>query len=188
MRLFVGSLLVSVVVLAGSLLVLRPSFATQRLPRRLLAYAGWPLALVGAIFVLRFWHPTAGPYEADVRYPFGGFANAWAVSFGFAWMACGVLLSSLALLAPPAPSAAVYWVLLTTWGLCWLPHGVIGVAVLLDGMTASSAIRYEQWAARPLGAVVLGFDAILLILHFGMAVTGFVMEGRALVALRWPQP
>ncbi len=158
---------------------LREAYARQPRSRRLLAHAAWPLAAIGAIFVARFWTPTNGPYIADVRYPFGSAVDSWAVSFGFTWIAFGLLFGSLAVLAPSPPSRPTFVVLLFTWALCWLPHGVIGLGVALEGTTAESANRYHAWAGHPLGAAVLAVDAALLLLHFGLSLAGFALEGRA---------
>ena len=84
---------------AGAMVAVRFAYGTAPLGWRILAHAGWPLSLAGAVFVLRFWVPTVGPYRANVRYPFGTHVNAWAVSFGFTWIAFGLLFTVLAVLA-----------------------------------------------------------------------------------------
>lgn len=167
----------------GVVVALRQNYQHQQIGWRLLAHAGWPLVLAGAVFVVRFWTPTSGPYLANSRYPFGDHLAAWAVSFGFTWMAFGLLFGASALLAPTAATSPragrVAWLaLLAAWALCWLPHGLIGVAVALGGLEPVSVDRYAEWAARPLGTVTLAADAVLLILHFSCATAGFIVTGR----------
>ncbi len=168
---------------AGVVLALRRRYVGSAAGWRLLAHAGWPLILAGAIFVLRFWTPTPGPYLANTRYPFGDHLAAWAVSFGFTWIAFGLLFAALAVLAPRAAldarGARLAWLaLLSTWALCWLPHGIIGVAVAVGGLEPASVGRYADWAARPLGTLVLVADGGLLLLHAGLSMAGFLLAGR----------
>ncbi len=168
---------------AGVVLALRRDYVRSAAGWRLLAHSGWPLILAGAIFVLRFWTPTTGPYRANARYPFGDHLAAWAVSFGFTWIAFGLLFAALAVLAPRAAAdargARLAWLALAaTWALCWLPHGIIGVAVAVGGLDPASMGRYTEWAARPLGALTLAADSALLLLHAGLSVAGFVVAGR----------
>jgi hypothetical protein len=154
--------------------------------RRLAAHRGWQLlALAGAtlipagiIFVLRFWDPTSGPYRANVRYPYGSHLNAWAVSFGFAWIAFGTLFAAVAWYARHAPSRRIWWVLLTAWLVCWFPHAFIGAAVALYGMDNRSLSDYQAWAAQPRGALVLALDALLLVVHGIAGVLGFFLTFR----------
>ncbi len=162
-------------------LALRRTYAERALGWRLLAHAGWPLVLAGALFVLRFWTPTSGPYLANERYPFGDYVATWAVSFGFTWIAFGLLFSALAVLAPSADarqSRLVWYVLASTWMLCWLPHGIIAIGVAAGGLAPESVTRYHTWAQRPRGTLVLAADTLLLQLHFGCSVAGFVLAAR----------
>lgn len=92
-------------------------------------------------------------------YPLGGQLEAWAVSFGFKWTAFGLLFAATAVLSPSKPRGPSAVVLAVTWVLCWLPHGVIGVGVALQGTTGDSAARYQAWAAHPLGPIVIAVDA-----------------------------
>lgn len=168
---------------AGMVLALRRDYVRCAAGWRLLAHAGWPLIVAGVIFVLRFWTPTPGPYRANARYPFGDHLAAWAVSFGFTWIAFGLLFAALAVLAPRAAAdargARLAWLALAaTWVLCWLPHGIIGVAVAAGGLDPVSVDRYVEWAARPLGALTLAADGGLLLLHAGLSVAGFILAGR----------
>ncbi|MFN8670267.1 MAG: hypothetical protein U0164_24020 [Gemmatimonadaceae bacterium] len=177
------TVMVALAVVAILLLALRRHHTERTLGWRLLAHAGLPLALVGAVFVVRYWTPTRGPYLANVRYPFGDFLAAWAVSFGFAWIALGLLFPALAVLAPIASAdrrgARIAWLsLMASWVLCWAPHGIIGLAVALGGMDERSVTRYSTWASRPSGAITLAADSALLLLHFVLAVSGFVLAGR----------
>lgn len=170
-------------IVVSVILALRHHHIQRAFGWRLLANAGLPLVLVGAVFVVRYWSPTPGPYLANVRYPFGDFLAAWAVSFGFAWIALGLLLSTLAVLAPSAQhdrrGARLAWLsLAAAWVLCWAPHGIIGIAVAIGGMDEHSVTRYSTWASRPAGALTLAADGILLVLHFALSLGGFVLAGR----------
>ena len=62
---------------------LLPAFRRAPLSWRVVSASGVPLSILGVNFVIRFWNPTAGPYRANQRYPFGDHLHAWAVSFGF---------------------------------------------------------------------------------------------------------
>jgi hypothetical protein len=171
-----GALGLSVV----ALLALRVAYRTLPLGWRLLAHAGWPLSLAGAVFVVRFWVPTDGPYRANVRYPFGSHLNAWAVSFGFTWIALGLLFTALAVLAPRVAGARPAWLaLLAAWLVCWLPHGVIALGFVFGGTDPRSVTDYRAWGASSAGALILIADAVLLLLHVGLSVAGFLHAGRA---------
>lgn len=164
----------------GAILALRPQDHTLSLGWRLLAHAGWPLSLAGGIFVVRFWVPTPGPYRANVRYPFGTHLNAWAVSFGFTWIAFGLLFTALAVIARRAGAARQGWlVLLAAWIICWLPHGVIAAGFVFGGTDPRSVTDYQAWGANPVGAGILIADAVLLLLHAGFSAVGFLLTGRA---------
>jgi hypothetical protein len=146
----------------------------QRLGWRLLGHAGWPLGIAGAIFIARFWDPTPGPYIANERYPFGSHLNAWAVSFGFTWIAFGLLLGAIAALGERSPRR-IWNVSFVAWGICWLPHAIIGIAALAGGLDPTSGASYRRWAADPLGATILLIDAAMLLAHHGFAIAGFVL-------------
>ena len=165
---------------AGAMVAVRIAYRTVPLGWRILAHAGWPLSLAGAVFVLRFWVPTDGPYRANVRYPFGTHLNAWAVSFGFTWIAFGLLFTALALLASRAEHARPAWLaLLAGWIVCWLPHGVIAVGFVVGGTDPQSVTDYRAWGANPAGALILIADALLLLLHVGLSIAGFALAGWA---------
>jgi hypothetical protein len=168
---------------AAVILCLRREYARRTLGWRLLAHAGWPLILVGAMFVVRFWTPTSGPYVANSRYPFGDHLAAWAVSFGFTWIAFGLLFAALAVLAPAAgadgrPPRLAWLALLATWALCWFPHGIIGLAVAVGGLAPESTARYDAWAHAPGGTLTLVADAVFLAVHFACSVAGFALAAR----------
>lgn len=165
---------------ASAMVAVRIVYRTVPLGWRILAHAGWPLSLAGAVFVLRFWVPTDGPYRANVRYPFGTHLNAWAVSFGFTWIAFGLLFTALALLASRAEHPRPAWLaLLAAWIVCWLPHGVIAVGFVVGGTDPQSVADYRAWGANPAGAVILIADALLLLLHVGLSIAGFALAGWA---------
>ena len=172
------STLIVVVLLGAMIPLLGASWRGASRAWRLLAFSGIPLAASGWSFVLRFWDPTSGPYLADVRYPFGSHLNAWAVSFGFTWIAFGLLFAALALLGPASRTTAL--LLGAAWLLCWLPHGVIGVGFALAGGTAESLERYQAWGSNALGAGTLFFGALLLLLHLCSSLAGFFLVARSL--------
>ena len=147
-------------------------------PWQLLACSGIPLALGGLSFVVRFWKPTSGPYLANVRYPFGSHLNAWAVSFGFMWLAFGLLFFLAACAAPR--TARTWFGLFMAWCLAWFPHALIGVAAAAAGGNAPSFERYRQWGSSPSGAILLSSGAIILALHFGLSLLGFGLTAREL--------
>jgi hypothetical protein len=139
-----------------------------------------PLSLTGINFILRFWAPTAGPYRANELYPHGNHWQAWAVSFGFAWLAFGLLFAGLALLGARDSTRLVWGILLASWVLCWLPHGLIGVAFAWAGGNAPSVEAYRKWAVAPPGFLLLLFNALCLLAHFGLSFVGFFLTGMEL--------
>ena len=156
---------------------LLPAFRRAPLSWRVVSASGVPLGILGVNFVIRFWNPTAGPYRANQRYPFGDHLHAWAVSFGFTWLAFGLLLSVLAL-SPARDARRVVWAaLLATWLICWLPHGVIGLAFAWAGGNAPSVEVYSKWSSEPQGFILLLFNACALLAHFGLSIVGFAMTG-----------
>jgi len=152
----------------------------RRAPRRwqLLAASGLPLALAGLGFAARFWEPTPGPYRANELYPFGAYLNAWAVSFGFMWLAFGLVFFACALRAPRTGST--WLALLLAWILAWIPHGVIGIGFVSAGSNEPSIDLYRAWGSRWTGVLTLTSGGITLLLHFGLSVLGFVSTGLAL--------
>ena len=169
---------ISAFLFTAALLPLWPTWRAASRPWQLLACSGIPLALGGLGFAVRFWHPTAGPYLANVRYPFGSHLNAWAVSFGFMWLAFGLLFFLAACAAPH--TTRIWFGLLGAWCLAWLPHVVIGVAAAAAGGNAPSVERYRQWGSRSSGALILLSSAIILVLHLGLSLLGFVLTAREL--------
>jgi hypothetical protein len=168
----------SVVLLAvGVLLNFAPAFRVASTGWRLLSLSGIPLALTGVNFILRFWHPTAGPYRANELYPYGSHLQTWAVSFGFAWLAFGMLFAALALVGARDSSRSVWIALLASWFICWLPHGIIGVGFAWAGRNAPSVRAYQDWASQPAGFALLFFNALTLLAHFGLSLMGFVLTG-----------
>jgi hypothetical protein len=164
------------IVLAVSL-CLGPAFRTAPIGWRLLSASGIPLSLAGLIFIIRFWQPIGGPYRANELYPYGNHLHAWAVSFGFTWLAFGLLFAGLALLGSRNSSRVVWATLLASWLVCWLPHGVIVLAFASAGHNAPSLEAYRKWASEPQGFILLLSDAVILLAHFALAMLGFVMSG-----------
>ena len=168
----------SALAVAGFVFVLRRDLRTAPRGWQLLAGSAIPLALGGLGFIVRFWVPLPGPYRANDTYPLGPYLNAWAVSFGFMWLAFGLTFFALALRAPR--SAQTWWLLLTAWLLAWLPHGIIGAGFALAGSNGSSLHLYRGWASELAGLVQLCASALVLLAHFGMSLAGFVLAFRAL--------
>jgi hypothetical protein len=158
-------------------LCLRPAFRAAPTGWRLLSVSGIPLSLAGLIFIIRFWQPTAGPYRANDLYPYGNHLHAWAVSFGFTWLAFGLLFAGLALLGSRRTGRVVWATLLASWFICWLPHGVIGVAFAWAGQNEPNVEVYRRWASEPKGSFVLLSGGVILLAHFGLSILGFMMTG-----------
>lgn len=169
-----GTATLAAVVVWASLL---PAFRRASPGWRVLSASGIPLSVLGTNFVIRFWNPTPGPYFVNHLYPFGDHLHAWAVSFGFTWLAFGLLFAVLALSASRDQSRLVWVTLLTGWFICWLPHGVIGLAFAWAGGNAPSVKAYSQWSSEPQGFLLLLFNALTLLAHFGLSILGFVMTG-----------
>ena len=142
---------------------------------QLLAASGLPLALGGLGFAVRFWDPTPGPYLANELYPFGSLLNAWAVSFGFMWLAFGLAFFAFAARGPR--SARTWIALLVAWLLAWLPHGVIGIAFAVAGSNQPSIELYREWGSEPGGFLTLGGSSVILLAHFVLSVLGFALSG-----------
>jgi len=128
--------------------------------------------------VVRFWEPLPGPYRANELYPLGPYLNAWAVSFGFMWLAFGLVFYSLAL--RPPYTARSWSLLLVAWGLAWLPHGIIGIGFAIAGANEASVRLYRDWASDWPGLLRLCASAVILLAHFGLAIAGFGAIGRKL--------
>ncbi len=167
----------AVLIVLAILLTLAPAFRVAPLGWRLLSASGIPLSLCGLIFIIRFWEPTAGPYRANELYPYGNHLHAWAVSFGFTWLAFGLLFAALALLGSRTASRIVWAALLASWFICWLPHGVIGLAFAWAGQNAPSVQTYRKWASDPQQFILLLSNALALLAHFGLSVVGFMITG-----------
>jgi hypothetical protein len=171
---------VGVAVLTMSVILksMLPAFRSSSLGWRLLGASGIPLSVGGINFIVRFWKPTAGPYRANELYPYGSHLNAWAVSFGFTSLAFGVLFAGLALLGSRSAKLAVWATLLGTWLVCWLPHGVIGLAFAVAGHNEPSLETYRQWGSTGRGFWLLLFNSITILAHFGLSLWGFALTGR----------
>lgn len=98
---------ISILIAFAVLTAFLPAFRAAPLSWRLLSASGIPLSITGVNFIIRFWHPTAGPYLANELYPFGNHLQTWAVSFGFAWLAFGLLFTVFALSASSNKSQIV---------------------------------------------------------------------------------
>ena len=145
---------------------------------QLLACSGIPLTLGGLGFVMRFWKPTTGPYLANEFYALGPYLNAWAVSFGFMWVAFGLIFFMVAARGPHC--GRIWLTLLVAWFLVWLPHGIIGVGFAVAGSNEPSVRLYQQWAAKWPGLLRLGVSALILAAHFALSLFGFALTGMGL--------
>ena len=110
------------------------------------------------------------------------YLNAWAVSFGFMWLAFGLAFFALAVRAPH--TGCTWFTLLVAWFLAWLPHGIIGIGFLGAGSNEPSVQLYQQWASEWSGLVRLCASALILLTHFGLGLLGFALAGRALLRAR----
>ena len=149
---------------------------------QLLATSGLLLALGGVGFILRFWKPAAGPYLANSLYPLGPYLNAWAVSFGFMWLAFGLAFFALAVQAPR--TGRLWLALLVGWLLAWLPHGIIGVGFAWAGSNQPSVQLYRDWASTWPGFLRLFTSALILLSHFTLALLGFTLPAADLLRRR----
>lgn len=166
------------VLFVATLAALRTDFRAASRAWKLLAASGILLAILGLGFAVRFWQPTSGPYLANVLYPFGPYVNTWAVSFGFTWLAFGLLFFGFAVTTAREASRRRWLALFVAWLLCWLPHLMIGVAFAWAGQNAPSVRIYRDWASDPAGFVVLLASGIGLVSHWVVAILGFVTTGR----------
>lgn len=171
--------------IAACVVMLRRDLRAAPRGWQLLASSGIPLALGGLGFIVRFWEPLPGPYLANQVYPLGPYVNAWAVSFGFMWLAFGLTFFALALHAPR--TGRTWWVLFTAWFLAWLPHGIIGLGFAAAGSNEPSVRLYRTWAAEWPGLLQLCASALILLAHFGLGAVGFASTGRALWLHRTPR-
>jgi hypothetical protein len=159
------------------LVAFRADYRSATLGWQLLVMSGVLLAVGGVDFAVRFWEPTRGPYRANQLYPLGPYLNAWAVSFGFTWIAFGLLFVVLALLGARQPLARLWVALLASWVVCWLPHGVIGVGFAWAGHNEPSLRLYLDWASGWVGMIRLCASSLLLLGHFACSIGGFVVTG-----------
>ena len=167
-------------ILLVALSALRSDFRSAARGWQLLAVSGVFLALGGFSFAIRFWEPTVGPYRANELYPFGPYLNAWAVSFGFTWLGFGLLFIALALLGARHASGRLWFGLLASWFLCWLPHGVIGVGFAWAGHNEPSLQLYREWGSGSVGLLRMFSSAAILVGHFACSIGGFILTGRQL--------
>jgi hypothetical protein len=155
---------------------------------RVLAWSGVPLALSGFGLATRFWHPSAGPYVANRLYPFGGHLNAWAVSFGFTWVAFGLLFTGAVPVVWRNLSLRSWSVLLASWLLCVWPHLIIAIAFAWNGANQQSASFYSRWwASSPAARIALVAGSVLTLWHFTFAIGGFIATGLAIWRTKTPE-
>ena len=174
-----GVTALSVGLVAVPLVLLREDWRTAPRGWQILAGSGVALALGGLGFIVRFWEPLPGPYRANELYPLGPYVNAWAVSFGFMWLAFGLVFVVLALRGPRTP---VTWLtLVVAWVVMWIPHGIIGIGFAAAGGNEVSVQLYRDWASEWPGLLRLGASALILLAHLGLSTVGFALTGRALL-------
>ncbi|HEY3177156.1 MAG TPA: hypothetical protein VGK94_15490 [Candidatus Polarisedimenticolia bacterium] len=184
MGLEVATIGITLLIFLAALIRLRSSYQASTVGWRLLAWSGITLSLGGLGFIVRFWKPTEGPYLANEIYPYGAHLNAWAVSFGFTWLAFGLLFFGLATLGVRDAMLTVWVTLLASWALCWLPHGVIGVAYAWAGRNEPSIETYRVWGSNLRGFLVLLEGSVILVAHFSLSLLGFLLTGRELLGRR----
>ena len=184
MGLKVTTIGIALLIVLAAFTWLRSAYQSSTLGWRLLAWAGITLSLGGAGFIVRFWEPTKGPYLANEIYPYGAHLNAWAVSFGFTWLAFGMLFYGLATLGAREARLTVWVTMLAAWALCWLPHGVIGVAFAWAGSNEPSIRIYRDWGSDLSGFLVLLQGAVIIVAHFSLSLLGFLLTGRELLRQR----
>lgn len=172
----------SAALLVGCVRLLRTELGVAPRGWQLLATSGLPLAMGGAGFIFRFWEPAPGPYLANSLYPLGPYLNAWAVSFGFMWMAFGLAFFALAVQAPR--TGRLWLALLVGWFLAWLPHGIIGIGFAWAGSIQPSVQLYRDWASEWPGFLRLCASALILLSHFTLALLGFTLTGADLLRRR----
>ncbi len=144
-----------------------------------LAGAGVTLSFGGLGFIVRFWEPLPGPYVANELYPLGPYVNAWAVSFGFMWLAFGLAFVALALRGHRTINT--WLAMMAAWILAWVPHGLIVVGFLAAGANERSVELYRGWASEWNGLLALSVSGLILVAHLGLSTVGFVLTGRALL-------
>jgi hypothetical protein len=145
---------------------------------RVLGWSGIPIALAGFGFAARFWNPSSGPFIANRLYPFGSHLQTWAVSFGFTWVAFGLLFTGAALFVSRHRCWTWWTLLFSSWLICWWPHGIIGIAFARNGANQQSLSFYTRWGSNPLGFTVLLTEALILLWHFTFSIVGFIATGR----------
>ena len=175
----------SVGLVVACILMLRDDWGSAPRGWKLLACSGVPLAMGGLGFILRFWEPLPGPFRANELYPLGPYLNAWAVSFGFMWLAFGLAFYAFALRAPH--TSRTWFTLLVVWVLAWIPHGIIGIGFAVAGDNVESVQLYQDWASEWPGLIALGVSALILIGHFTLSLLGFATTGRALLSQGKPR-
>jgi hypothetical protein len=94
----------------------------------LLAFAGFGYVPSGVLLAILSWKPTPGPYAVGQLYPYGGYANAWQVTAGFAFAAFGLLFVGVVIGAARLRSRTLWWLALGGFALMWFPHAFMGIA------------------------------------------------------------
>lgn len=92
-----------------------------------------------------------------------------------------MLFSGLAMLGAREARLAVWVTLFAMWALCWLPHGVIGVAFAWAGRNEPSIEAYGVWGSDLSGFLVLLQGVVVIIAHFSLSLLGFLLTGRELL-------
>ncbi len=161
------------------LILLRDEWRTAPRGWQLLAGSGVALALGGLDFIVRFWEPLPGPYQANELYPLGPYVNAWAVSFGFMWLAFGALFVGFALRGPR--TALTWLILVATWVVAWIPHGIVAIGFAAAGDNEASLQLYRDSASDWPGLLRLSASGVILLAHVGLSTLGFALTGKKLL-------
>lgn len=167
---------VAVLVVIGLLAGLLPLLRRAPSSWRLLSVSGIILGIFGIIWVLRAWEPTAAPYRVAERYPFGSHLQAWQVSFGFTWLAFGVLFFCLALLVSRGPTVVGWLTLLVSWMVCMLPHVIVALAVAWAGENTTDVVDLRERASEPKFGLIVS-TALATLTFLGSSVGGFIWTG-----------
>ena len=167
----------STILIAVSVVLLRPDLRAAPLAWRLLGASGIPLVLGGLGFIVRFGKPLPGPYLANAVYPLGPYVNAWAVSFGFMWLAFGLALS------PPWRRGCrgtwlTWWCLAVAWVLAGTAPRNHWYRLRPGRLERTERpAPHRNWASEWPGFVVLCYGALVLLAHFGLSAAGFIGAG-----------
>ncbi len=167
------ALILSVLLIAAATVSHRSLLRHARPSWRILSVSGLLLAAFGLVWVLRAWEPTGAPYRIATTYPFGTHLRAWQVTFGFTWVAFGLLFFAASLRAAAHPTHLTWLALVGSWLVCMLPHGIIGFAVALAGQDVTQTLDVGARAGAGESSVVLLATGLAGVLLLSVPAVGF---------------